>query len=128
MKILVNTIVETSISTISEMIIDGFKFCYVLQDPRRKVKIQNITGIPKGTYKVVLSYSNRFKKIMPEILNVPGFTGIRIHWGNTAVDTEGCLIVGSTMGKDFVGNSVKTYAKMMALLKATKEEVIITID
>ena len=70
------------------MYIDGYEFCDTIEDMVRPdgEKIKGETAIPAGEYKLILSYSNRFKKVMPEILNVPGFEGIRIHPGNTAKD------------------------------------------
>ena len=110
--------------------------CFVIEDKVREVagkpvkewKVQNETAIPKGTYKVVLNMSTRFKKEMPQILNVPGFEGVRIHSGNSSKDTEGCLIVG--MGwetGDWVSGSKVAYDKVFALLKSAKEEITITI-
>lgn len=68
---------------------------YTLEDEVRppSIKVKNETAIPDGTYEVVLSMSNRFKREMPEIRNVPGFQGIRIHGGNTHQNTSGCLLV-----------------------------------
>ena len=82
--------------------------CYTIEDQVREVKVQNATAIPAGTYQVVLSMSKRFKKILPEVLDVPGFTGIRIHSGNSSKDTEGCIIVGAVNERtddDWVGGS-----------------------
>lgn len=58
-------------------------------------KVYGRTAIPRGRYKVVLSYSHRFARILPEVLDVPGFSGVRIHGGNTAADSLGCILVGS---------------------------------
>jgi hypothetical protein len=67
------------------------------------IKIPGETAIPAGRYEVVLDFSDRFKKIMPHILDVPDFDGIRIHGGNTDKDTHGCLLLGSWKeGEDFV--------------------------
>jgi hypothetical protein len=60
----------------------------------QKIKVYAQTAIPTGKYQVVMTYSSRFKKVMPLLLNVPGFSGIRIHSGNTANETEGCIITG----------------------------------
>ena len=62
------------------------------------VKVPGETAIPAGSYKMVLSKSPKFGRILPEILNVPNFVGIRIHKGNTAADSSGCLIIGSRLG------------------------------
>lgn len=80
--------------TIGRMSIDGTRFSDTLEDAVRPVKIKGITAIPAGTYKVVMTLSNRFKKVMPLLVNVPNFEGVRIHSGNTAKDTEGCILIG----------------------------------
>lgn len=60
----------------------------------------NVSCIPVGKYRCIFSMSHRFKKIMPELLNVPGRAGIRIHGGNTTADTEGCILLGQRMEDD----------------------------
>ena len=75
--------------TEGKLYIDDVFECYTVEDEDRHLeaggtKVYGRTAIPKGSYEVVLSMSNRFKKLLPEILNVPGFAGIRIHTGNTA--------------------------------------------
>jgi hypothetical protein len=82
---------------ISEFWINNKKF-FMIEDPLREVKIKGITGIERGIYKVIMTMSNRFKKIMPLLLDVPDFKGVRIHSGNTELDSEGCLIIGSKLG------------------------------
>lgn len=97
----------TLVSTIGDFLIDGKYFCFSLEDTVRLsgVKVQNKTAIPFGTYEVIIDYSNRFKMPMPHILNVPDFEGIRIHAGNTDKDTDGCILLGMTKSKDFIGES-----------------------
>lgn len=102
----------TTTSTIGDLYIDGVKFCYTIEDvvrPKGAAKVPGKTAIPAGTYRVIVDKSTRFGCLMPLLLDVPGFAGIRIHTGNTDKDTEGCLIVGTTKAKDFVGQSRDIY-------------------
>jgi len=88
--------------TIGELLINGAHFAYTLEDVVREdgVKVKGKTAIPEGVYDVILSQSFRFKRVLPELLDVPYFTKIRIHGGNTEADTEGCILVGEfTDGK-----------------------------
>lgn len=119
----------TDDSTIGEMYIDGEFFCFTLEDKERPHKIQNVTAIPKGKYEVVINFSNRFKKYMPLLLNVPNYTGIRIHSGNTSKDTEGCILVGDVFTKNFIGNSRRTFLALMKKLRSVekKEKIMIEI-
>ena len=101
--------------TIGKLYIDGHYLCDTLEDTvRNGVKIAGKTAIPAGTYKVKKTMSPRFKKVLPEILNVPGFTGVRIHAGNTAIDTDGCLLLGLNKKKGQVLESQTTMAFFMA--------------
>lgn len=122
-------------STIGELTVDGKFECFILEDMDRKleaggVKIPGVTAIPRGRYQVVLSFSNRFQKYLPEILNVPGYLGVRIHPGNKAEDSEGCLLTGKTKAVDFVGQSREAFAALFAKLKAVekKEKIFIEIS
>jgi|SRR6185436_5555511 len=82
--------------TIGSLSIDGAWECWTLEDQLRApgVKVPAQTCIPAGVYDVRLTWSNRFQRVLPLLLNVPMFEGIRIHPGNTAADTEGCILVG----------------------------------
>lgn len=88
--------------TIGKLYIDGAYFCDTLEDTVRAEKIAGKTAIPAGKYKVKKTMSPRFKTVLPEILNVPNFTGVRIHSGNTAKDTDGCLLLGLNKTKGAV--------------------------
>ena len=127
MKIEVKRLHKTSNSTIGELTIDGKFECYTLEDIERDIKIKCETAIPKGTYKVIINQSNRFKKLMPLVLNVPNFEGIRIHPGNSNHDTEGCILVGQTRSKDYISKSRKAYEILFAKMKLAKE-ITLTIS
>ena len=126
MKIKVDRIYKGESYTIGKMYLNGEYFCDTLEDAIRPVKIPNETAIPAGTYKVILSYSNRFKRILPEILNVPHFLGIRIHRGNTEQDSAGCIILGENKIKGKVINSTPYETKLVKLLENQKN-ITITI-
>ena len=122
LKLVRNTF--TDISTIGKLSVDDEYFSETLEDTDRKLedggtKVYGKTCIPRGTYDVVLNFSNRYQKVMPQVMDVPGFESIRIHPGNSAVDTDGCILVGSTRSTDFVGNSVVTFDRLMGILEDT---------
>ena len=79
---------EVNNATIGEIHIDGNFICYTLEDKVRPTKIKHETCIPAGTYIINITYSPTFKKMLPLLLNVPGFYGIRIHAGNYADHEE----------------------------------------
>ena len=116
---------KTKNSTIGELFIDGIFECYTLEDIERNVKIKSETAISKGTYDVIITPSNRFKRDLPLLLNVPNFEGIRVHAGNTNHDTEGCILVGQTKSKDFIGGSRIAFQNLFAKLKKAKNIKII---
>lgn len=126
MKITVKRLHKTDTSTIGELLIDGIFECYTLEDVERPVKIKSETAIPKGTYKVIINQSNRFKRLLPLLLNVPNFEGVRIHSGNTNHDTEGCILVGRTRGDNYVGQSRKAFDKLFKKMQGAKD-ITITI-
>ena len=129
--------------TISRLYVNGELFgCNTLEDADRglrqdmqleeikKKKVYGNTAIPRGSYECVYTYSNRFKKMLPLLLNVKGFEGIRIHSGNSAKDTEGCILVGLNLKKGMVLNSREWTNKLVSKMKEAwnrKERVIIVI-
>lgn len=91
--------------TIGKLYENGVYLCDTIEDIEREVKIKDKTAIPKGRYQVIVNMSNRFKRLLPLLLNVPGFDGIRIHNGVDETSSSGCIIVGKNTEKGKVTNS-----------------------
>ena len=127
--------------TVGNLYINGVFFCNILEDKVRDLnkngtfdcgefKIKGHTAIPYGTYEIKVTYSPKFKRELPLLLNVPSFEGVRIHKGNTAKDSSGCLIVGENKKKGMVINSTKYEVELTKLLKEVqnkKEKITIKI-
>lgn len=116
--------------TIGVLYIDDIFFCHTLEDivreddrPVAEWKIHGKTAIPRGTYRVMLTFSNRFQKVMPQLMDVPGFEGIRIHPGNTDADTDGCILVGFGLAEneESITESRKAYDTLMIRLQAAAD-------
>ena len=115
----------TTESTIGELFVNGVFECYTLEDMVRPVKIAGLTAISSGQYEVVVTYSERFKRLLPLLLNVPQFDGIRIHVGNKAKDTHGCILVGKVKRKNAIESSrVAFEALFEKIVAASKKEKI----
>lgn len=125
--------------TIGKLYIDGVYFCDTVEDKDRGLddsmeestiksrKVYGETAIPLGTYKVEITYSPKFRKNLPLLYNVKGFEGIRIHSGNTAKDSLGCIIVGKNKKVGMVLDSRSTMTKLMKILTNTKENIWLII-
>lgn len=137
MNITLNRIAKKAKYTIGKLYINDQYFCDTLEDTDRGLiqsmteqqigskKVYGETAIPTGTYRIIISYSNKFKKQMPLLLNVPGFAGIRIHSGNTEKDSLGCILVGKNKAVGKVLESRDTYSKLFSILQeANKKETI----
>lgn len=139
MELKVKRLYKKSEYTIGKMYINGEYFCDTVEDTDRGLsqnmknstieakKLYGKTAIPTGRYRVVLSYSNKFKKTLPLLKDVIGFAGIRIHSGNTADDSLGCIIIGENKIKGGVINSRVTMERLMTRLRGQKE-IYITIE
>lgn len=143
MDIQVNRIARRDGYTIGRMSLNEIYFCDTLEDTDRGLnstmsvdkilakKIKAQTAIPTGKYDVILTFSPRFKRVLPLLLSVKGYEGVRIHAGNTAEkDTEGCLLVGENKIKGRIINSRATLEKLMSVLlecEKRKEKISITI-
>lgn len=135
MELKLNRIFLGSSATIGELLVNDKYLCDTLEDRVRPEgeKVYGETAIPEGMYEVKLTHSPRFKKILPEILNVPNFSGIRIHSLNKAEESEGCIGVGEWNGKDtnWISNSRKAFNKLFAILQEASdrgEKITITIN
>jgi hypothetical protein len=104
--------------TIGEWRRDGLFFCYTLEDPVRREKIPGKTAIPPGRYKMVLTYSPKFKRELPELENVPLFTFVRVHAGNGPEHTEGCILLGEGVYNNRLTGSQRAVARFLKLFKA----------
>lgn len=127
MKIAIKRLHKTENSTIGELTIDGKFECYTLEDKERDVKIKGETAIPTGTYKVIINQSNRFKRLLPLLINVPNFEGVRIHSGNSNHDTEGCILVGMNRSVDYITKSRKAFELLFEKMQKAKD-ITITIS
>lgn len=123
MEILIERKWKNDTYTVGALYVNGKRFadgkhnCCTLEDKDRGLdqgmdtakimflKKPHVTAIPTGKYKVTVTYSPRFKRMLPLVNDVPGFSGIRIHPGNTAEDTDGCILVGENTSKGRVNNS-----------------------
>lgn len=116
-------------STIGQLSFDGEPICFTLEDTCRRTKQAGVTAIPSGRYEVVIDFSERFKQMMPHILDVPHFEGVRIHSGNTPENTEGCVLVGFRKDTDAIYDSKKAYERVMAELekRLAKGRVFVSI-
>lgn len=139
MKLEVKRIAKQSTYTIGKLFIDGEYFCDTLEDVCRgltqemteaqiaQIKVKGQTAIPSGTYKVDITFSQKFKKYLPILENVKGFEGIRIHSGNDSDDTEGCILVGKNKVKGQVLESRDTFNKLINKIWNNKN-ITITVE
>lgn len=139
-KLRIKRIAKKPNYTIGKLYIDDKYYCDTLEDTDRNLKqsdsLEQIkakkvfgqTAIPTGEYYVNLTYSPKFKRILPVIYDVKGYEGIRIHSGNTADDTEGCILVGYNTVKGMVVKSKATLENILKILLQGDDKIIITIE
>ena len=139
MKLTLKRIALRPTYTIGKLYIDNVYFCDTIEDTVRDInkngkfdngekKVHSKTAIPYGTYEIKWTYSPRFKKYTPQLMNVPSFDGIRIHAGNTSADTEGCLILGENKQVGKVLNSRTTINKFYQIIKEACSNGKVTIE
>ena len=153
MELLLKRIARRETYTIGHLYIDGRYFCDAIEDKDRglrqdmqasvirAIKRKGVTAIPTGRYRVTLDVrSQKFSQkkyeknygfcdgYLPRLINVPGFEGVLIHVGNTAKDTEGCLLVGKNTKVGKVLESRVTFVKLYEILKKAKDSIFIRIE
>ena len=125
--------------TIGKLYVNGKLLCNTLEDTDRRLyqgqplaeiakrKEKGQTAIPTGTYRLRVSASPKFKRELIEVLDVPGFSGIRIHRGNTAADSEGCILPGVNNAVGRVSDSTKYELELTKMVKADPEAYLTII-
>ena len=112
MKVVLRRRIKGPNFTIGDWIIDGKQLCDTLEDKDRDLfqsmslaeikerKVYGETAIPVGKYKIKMTYSPKYKRMMPQVLDVKGSDGIRVHSGNSVKDTLGCVLLGEHKAPD----------------------------
>jgi len=118
-------------TTMGKLFVEGRFECLTLEDPVRDgPKISDETAIPAGRYRVLVTLSQRFGRMLPLLVDVPGFTGVRIHPGNTSADTSGCILVGQSRAHDSIASSRLAMAELQPQIAgalARGDDVFITV-
>lgn len=149
MELLLDRIARRDTYTIGRLYVDGVRFCDTCEDTDRGLrqdlplsvnqakKRRGVTAIPVGRYRVTLGVkSPKYSKkrqydftggYLPRLVNVPAFDGILIHIGNTAADSEGCILVGRNTQVGRVLESTKTFKALYQVLREATDEIYITV-
>lgn len=137
MKLTLISLPSANGCTVGDLYVNGAWQCFTLEDEVREAKCQAVsswkipgnTAIPAGTYNIIVNMSQRFQRMMPLLLDVPGFDGVRIHMGNTAADTEGCILVGQRRNPNSISGSLLAYNALFSRLdEAFQRHEPITIE
>ena len=133
MEIFVLRNAMTAKSTTGLMSVNGKVYCHTLEDVQRDTKVFGVTAIPAGRYPAVVTYSDHFKRELLLLAYVPNYEGVRIHCGNKAEDTEGCILVArNLLNPDFIqGDSQALEAQLTKLAKqalARGEKIFVTVN
>ena len=121
----------TESSTLGELYVDGVRECFVLEDryrPPPETKVRGASAIPCGRFEVRITWSSKFKQEMPLLIDVPNFSGVRIHPGNDARDTEGCLLPGRIRHGESVKESRLAYVELLAKLRGASGPIWLTVS
>jgi len=141
MELLLKRIALRPNYTIGKLYIDGVYFCDTLEDKVRdlnkdgdlndpgETKVYAETAIPYGTYKMIVNWSPKFKRLLPRLLNVPHFDGILMHRGSNALHSAGCILIGKNTKVGMLTESAETEIKLVKLLQESgQKEFTITIQ
>ena len=153
MELLLKRIARRETSTIGHLYIDGKYFCDTIEDKDRGItqsmpqaviratKRKGVTAIPTGRYRITMDIRSpkfsqkRYERnygfcdgYLPRLINVPGYEGVLIHIGNTAKDTDGCILVGKNTKVGKVLESRVTFVKLYEMIRKEKGTIYITIE
>lgn len=119
---------EGEAHTPGKLYADGLYFGFTCEDEDRELervgverKVYGRTCVPRGTYQVEVSFSHRFGKLLPSVMDVPGFSGIRIHGGNRAEDSLGCVLLGKCRTSTGIAQCADSIQRLIALITACEE-------
>lgn len=126
LEILLERDILTEGYSLGRLYVAGMHFGFTCEDKDREletggVKIPGATAIPRGRYRLTTSLSNRFGRELPILEDVPGFTGVRVHGGNHAADTEGCFLLGRVRTRDGVANCAERVGALIKLINDTED-------
>jgi hypothetical protein len=112
--------------TLGIMYRNGVRFCFTCEDQDRKleaggVKVKTRTAIPRGKYQLTTSFSHRFQKELPDVRDVPQFEGVRLHGGNKAEDSEGCILIGQVRTSTGIAKCADTVQRMIDMINQTED-------
>ena len=127
MELLLQRELSNAECTLGKLYIDSIEFCNTIEDPVRSQKIYGKTAIPSGRYRVRITHSPKFRRPLPLLYDVPNYEGVRIHSGNTAADTEGCIVLGLERGHNKVLKSRAALSKLLLRISQSKTPVWINI-
>lgn len=114
-------------ATLGRMYLDNVFFCHTCEDDDRFLeggvteKIHGRTAIPRGRYRLITSFSNRFQRVLPLVVDVPSFTGVRIHGGNRAEDSHGCILAGKVRTATGVAQCADSVSRIIDQIDSGEE-------
>ena len=114
--------------TPGRMYVNGLSIGYTCEDEDRRLESVGIDGkqygrtaISRGMYRLEVTFSQRFQKELPAVVDVPAFTGIRVHGGNRAEDSLGCILLGQVRTASGIANCASTVSRLIAMIKTCED-------